>query len=133
MIRSGVLVVLLTVMLAGCSRGEVLELRGDELPGPVCETVAELTVADLDTVDRPSCDPIGSTIVFPDGATIEIGSGGGSTESSDSDVGHAYSNVGALGVVAIEYSLDCTGFTVWGRAEAIAKLRRAFGEDYGVC
>ena len=133
MIRRLLAVVVLLVALAGCTRGEVLELRGDELPGPTCESVTQIPVDELDTPERPTCNPLGSTLLFPGGETIDIGDGGGSTESSDSDVGHAYSNVGSLGVLGIEYSLDCSTVRVWGRAEAIEKVRRAFGDDYGVC
>ena len=124
--------------LAGCSpfaSGDYLTLDAEEALEP-CATVSEIPVEDLDGPE-PECEPVGSTLVFPDGGTLEVYAGGGGTSRF---VGggvpvrsYGHQTVGIHGIVASTWVDDCEEFESWGRPEAIAKVKEAFGEFLGQC
>ena len=134
-LRGIVAVSLIGLVAAGCVRGEVLTLTAEEGDLTPCEPGLSIPVETLDTEARPACDPLESTLVFPDDARLymDTGVGGGSMTSSESRFSHGFYNVGIYGVVASRYDDDCQPLEVWGRAEAIEKLHEAFGDDLGNC
>ena len=125
------------LILGGCVGGigtpRALRLSADELTNPPCGEVVEVAVESLDTEEPPTCDPAGSELRFPDGATLTIQNGAGSTFSSVTERTSAYVHVGDHGVVVSQYTGDCENMVVWGRADAIAKVIDAFGEYLGGC
>ena len=133
MIRRALGVLLCALMLAGCTAREHMTLTGDEMASDPCAEVAVMPVETLATFSTRECNPLGSTLVFPDGVELEIGSGGGGSSSSSSELSYGYTNVGTLGIVATRYSGECLDQEVWGPAAAIDKVVEAFGDDLGHC
>lgn len=129
------------VLLSGCipfvpdRHSDYLSLSDDEDLEPCVET-NDIPVESL-SGPSPECEPVGSTLVFPDGGTIEVGSGlGAYTPAPGSDGrtrSYGYATVGVYGVVASSWLDDCDEFKTWGRPEAIAKVEEAFGEFLGQC
>lgn len=125
------------VLLAGCypSARDYVALNPDEMLEP-CTTVSEIAVESLDDIAL-ECEPVGSTLVFPDGETLELISGGGSKSQfiSDSEPvkSYGFQTFGIYGVVASAWVDECAEFQSWGRPEAIAKMEDAFGEFLGQC
>jgi len=126
--------VFVVALLAGCTQ-DPSALSPEELLEP-CTTVSEIAVETLEGLE-PECEPVGSTLVFPDGAKLEVSSGGGSMSNYTGDgepvKSYGFQTVGIYGVVAASWVDDCTDFQSWGRPEAIAKAHRAFGEFLGHC
>lgn len=127
------------VLLTGClplGRGEFLHLDAEEVLEP-CTEVSEIPVEALDG-PAPECEPVGSTLIFPDGGRLEVSSGGGSSslftgDPNDKTRSYGYQTVGIYGVVASTWLDECEYFESWGRPEAIAKVEVAFGEFLGQC
>jgi hypothetical protein len=126
---------LLPALLTGCGGSEVLTLGADEVDITACAPGQTFDVEDLDTVERPACTPVGSELLFPDGTRLEmaVDSVAGSSSSSESRFSHGWYDVGIYGVVASRYDQRCSELQVWGRSEAIDKLREAFGDNLGSC
>jgi hypothetical protein len=131
---AGVLVAGLTGCWAG-DHGGILTLTAEETRIDSCPVTRSVPVETLDTVDRPGCLPLGSPLEFPDGTLLETGqwAAGGTQSSSRSTAHYGWTNVGIYGVVAAQYDRNCDDLVVWGRAEAVSKLRDAFGGDLGYC
>ena len=127
--------VLLVVLLAGCGGGDVLTLGADEIGIPACSPGQTVDVETLDTAERPECTPLGSELLFPDGTRLAMGEydAAGSSSTSESDYSHGWYDVGVYGIVASHYDSTCQDLEIWGRAEAIEKLRAAFGDAFGNC
>jgi len=127
------------VTLSGCvgvfpAPARHLVLMADEQSNPPCLEAEEIPVESLQSDVPPTCNPVGSTLSFPDGVTLEIGEGGGgSTSSSRSEYSHSYLNVGDYGIVASRHTAGCEELEVWGSEEAIATVVAAFGQNLGNC
>lgn len=128
------------VLLSGCipfapgGPDDYLTLDAEELLEP-CTEVSDIEVETLAS-SKPRCEPVGSTLVFPDGGTIEVGPGLGATTLGGNDEkprSYGYATVGIYGVVASTWLDDCEEFESWGRPEAIAKLEEVWGEFLGQC
>jgi hypothetical protein len=137
MIRSRILALLgvvAVVALTGCSGSEMITLTAGETDIVVCPP-DKVVVESLATVSRPTCSPMGSELVFPDGAVLEatVGTVSGSRSESRSGRTYAYIDVGIYGVVASTYSGVCDDLQAWGMPEAIEIVIDAFGDDLGNC
>jgi hypothetical protein len=128
----GVVLLASVIVVSGCSSSEALTLTGDELPKSPCSQMIDIPVEELNDLSTVECDPLGSTLVFPDGQSITIGAGGGSS-SGETDYTYAYQDVGTLGIVATRYLGQCRDQEVWGSSAAIEKVTEAFGESLGDC
>ncbi|WP_414173043.1 hypothetical protein [Clavibacter tessellarius] len=117
--------------VSGCSDQRILHLSQSEVSEPACGTAEDIPVDELTDVAGESCRPVGSTIVFPSGDRITIQGGGGSVAAGDNNTTrYSYEDVGDYGVIAARYSADCADVETWGPAEAISKVREAFGEQW---
>jgi hypothetical protein len=125
-------VLALGLALSACSSSEVLTLTGNEIAEAPCATAVDIPVGELSEFSTLQCNPVGSTIEFPDGQSITIEVGGGSS-SGQTDLTYTYQNVGTIGIVATQYRGQCLEQKVWGPPEAIAKVTKAFGESLGAC
>lgn len=128
----------LSVSLSGCwvgDHGDVLTLTADEIRIDTCAVGEPVSVETLDTMDRPECLPVGAPLEFPDGTLLETDewAASGTQMSSEAPARYAWANVGIYGVVAAQYVEVCDDMITWGRAEAVAKLRDAFGDGLGYC
>jgi hypothetical protein len=128
-------IAVIPLLLAACGSAEVLTLSADETAIPLCTPGQTISVEGLDTAERPACAPLGSELVFPDGTRLAMGENeaAGSTSSSESPLSYGWYDVGVYGVVASRYDAHCEAVEVWGRAEAVDKLKAAFGDDLGNC
>lgn len=131
--RGAVSVLLCALLLTGCTAREHMTLTGDEIASGPCSEVMDVAVETLATLSTRECNPLGSTLVFPDGETLEIGDGGGGSSSSRSQISYGYTNVGTLGIVATRYSGACLDQEVWGPPAAVDKVVDTFGDDLGHC
>ena len=101
-------------LLAGCNpfAREYVSLNRDELLEP-CTTMSEIAVETLAKLVL-ECEPVGSTLVFPDGETLALGSGGGSKSQfvgdSEPVKSYGYQTLGIYGVVASAWVDDCAEF-----------------------
>ncbi len=126
------------VGLTGCWAGDhggILTLTPDEIRIGACTSGEPVSVETLDTMDRPECLPLGTSLEFPDGTLLQTDewAASGTQASSDSPTRYAWADVGIYGVVAAQYVEVCDDMVTWGRAEAVAKLRDAFGDGFGFC
>lgn len=132
------LVIAAVLALTSCSQrgadGGYLTLTAGEATLPACATAAPVLVETLNTEQLPSCDPIGQTLVFPDGEQIQLPEqqGGGGSSNSESDYRYAYQSVGNWGLVAARAKTDCSAVQVWGNPEALRRVHEAFGKKW-VC
>jgi len=133
MVIGSVLVVAMATCISACSSGEALTLTGDEMAREPCPTTTSIPVETLDELSTDECDPLGSSLEFPDGEQIAIGGGTGSTTAGEDSYTYGYVNVGTLGIVATRYIDGCRDQEVWGSDAAIAKVRDAFGPALGAC
>ncbi|WP_267421180.1 MULTISPECIES: hypothetical protein [unclassified Curtobacterium] len=89
------LVIAAVLALTSCSKRGAddgyLTLTAGEATLPACTTAAPVLVETLNTEQLPSCDPIGQTLVFPDGEQIQLPEqqGGGGSSNSGSEYRYA--------------------------------------------
>lgn len=116
--------------MSGCGDQGILRLGADELTEPPCAKTRDIPADGLTDAARLSCRPVGSTIVFPSGDRIAIAGGGTVAAAGDGTTRYAYEDVGDHGVIAARYAADCSDVETWGPAEALTKVRAAFGERW---
>ena len=111
-----------------------LTLTAGEATLSACPTAAPVEVEALRTEELPTCDPIGQTLVFPDGEQIQLPEqqGGGGASTSGSGDHYAYQSVGNWGLVAARADADCSRVQEWGNPEALRRVHEAFGSGW-VC
>jgi hypothetical protein len=132
------LLVVVVVSMTSCSGldsdDRYLTLAAGEATLSGCPTQAPIMVEALNTKLMPTCDPIGQTLVFPDGEQIQLpeqqGGGGWSRSASESDFRYAYRSVGNWGLVAARVDGDCSSIQEWGNPEAIRRVHDAFGNEW---
>ena len=124
------------VSLTSCSEADnddgYLTLTAGEATLSACPTAAPVMVEALNTKHLPTCDPIGQTLVFPDGEQIQLPEqqGGGGASRSGSDYQYAYQSVGNWGLVAARAKADCSSIQEWGNAEALRRVHDASGSRW---
>ena len=121
----------------GCSGradNRTLTLTAGEATLPACTTAASVPVETLNTEQLPRCEPVGQTLVFPDGEQIQLPEqqGGSGSLNPGSGYRYAYESVGNWGLVAARAKADCSAVQEWGNPEALRRVHEAFGEDW-VC
>lgn len=132
------LLVVAVVSMTSCSGFDAddgyLTLAAGEATLSACPTEAPILVEALNTEHMPTCDPVGQTLVFPDGEQIQLpeqrGGGGWSRSASGSDFRYAYQSVGNWGLVAARVDGDCSSIQEWGNPEAIRRVHDAFGNEW---
>lgn len=109
-----------------------LTLTAGEATLSACPTAAPVEVEALRTEELPTCDPVGQTLVFPDGEQIQLPEqpGGGGASTSGSGDHYAYQSVGNWGLAAARADADCSNVQEWGNPEALRRVHEAFGSGW---
>lgn len=121
---------LLAGLLAGCSGDGYLTLDAKDDNLPHCTTTTNLAVQDLDAAAMPTCKPVGSTMTYPSGVQVTLDEGAGGVESSTDLVAYSWIDVGNFGFVAGQSTKTCAKHQVWGRPDAVKRVKAAFGQDW---